>query len=87
MRDLPKAREVDQSDRSAGHRVVHRSAGADPLVMAFVEVLKGEHLKGPVRGQRSPDPVGAVRCLAVTGALDEVHLGGTLLEPLVADSV
>ena len=72
---------------SAGHRVVHRSAGADPLVMAFVEVLEGEHLKGVVCGQRSPDPVRAVGCLAVPRALDEIHLGGTLLQPLVAHSV
>ena len=87
MRDLPEAREVDQPDRSAGHRVVHRSAGADPLMMAFVEVLEGEHLKGVVCGQRSPDPVRAVRCLAVPRALDEIHLGGTLLQPLVAHSM
>jgi hypothetical protein len=88
MRDLPEAREVDQSDCSAGHRVVHRSAGADPLVMAFVEVLRGEHLKGVVRGQRSPDPVRAVGCLAPPRALDEMMLlGGTLLQPFVAHSV
>jgi hypothetical protein len=87
MRGLPEAREVDQSDVSAGHRVVHRSAGADPLVMAFVEVLEGEHLEGLVCGQRSPDPVRTVGCLAVPRALDEIHLGGTLLQRLVAHSV
>jgi hypothetical protein len=48
MRDLPEAREVDQSDRFAGHRVVHRSAGADPLMMALIEVLEGEHLEGAI---------------------------------------
>jgi hypothetical protein len=88
MRDRPEARQVDEPDDLAGHRVVHRRAGADPLVMAFVEVLKGEHLKGVVCGQRSPDPVRAVGCLAVPRALDEIHhLGGTLLQPLVAHSV
>ena len=55
--------------------------------MAFVEVLEGEHLEGVVCGQRSPDPVRAVGCLAVPRALDEIHLGGTLLQPLVAHSV
>ena len=87
MRDLPKAREIDQSDRPAGGRVVHRSAGADPLMMAFVEVLEGEHLEGVVCGQRGPDPVRAVGCLAVPRALDEIHLGGTLLQPHVTRSV
>jgi hypothetical protein len=55
--------------------------------MEFVEVFEGEHLKGAVCGQRSPDPVRAVGCLAVPRALDEMHLGGTLLQPLVAHSV
>jgi hypothetical protein len=87
MRGRPEAREVNQSDRLAGHRVVHRSAGADPLMMEFVEVLEGEHLEGMVCGQRSPDPVRAVGCLAVPRALDEIHLGGTLLQPLVAHPV
>jgi hypothetical protein len=66
---------------------VHRSAGADPLVMALVEVLEGEHLEGAVCGEGSPDPVRAVGCLAVPRALDEIHLGGALLQPLVAHSV
>ena len=88
MRGIPEAREVDQSDHLAGHRVVHRSAGADPLVMEFVEVLEGEHLDGVVCGQRGPDPVRAVGRLAVPRALDEVHLGGgTLLQPLVPHSM
>jgi hypothetical protein len=52
--------------------------------MAFVEVLECEHLEGVVCGQGSPDPVRAVRCLAVPCALDEIHLGGTLLQPFVA---
>ena len=55
--------------------------------MAFVEVLEGEHLEGVVCSQRGPDPVRAVGCLAVPRALDEIHLGGTLLQPLVAHSV
>lgn len=40
-----------------------------------------------VCSQRGPDSVRAVRCLAVLRALDEVHLGGTLLQRLVAHSV
>ena len=55
--------------------------------MAFVEVLEREHLEGVVRGQRSPDPVRAVGCLAVPRTLDEIHLGGALLQPLVTHSV
>src|SRR3954447_2906701 len=55
--------------------------------MPFVEVLEGEYLVGVVCGERSPDPVRAVGCLAVLRALDEIHLGSMLLQPLVAHSV
>jgi hypothetical protein len=79
MRDPPEARQVDQSDCFAGYQVVHRSAGANPVVMAFVEMLEGEHLKGVVCCQRSPDPVRAVGCLAVLRTLAEIHLSCTLL--------
>ena len=56
--------------------------------MEFVEVLEGEHLEGVVGGQRSPNPVRAVGCLAIPRALNEVHLGGgPLLQPLVPHSM
>jgi hypothetical protein len=40
-----------------------------------------------VGGQRGPDSVRSADCFAKPGALDQIHLGGTLLQPIVADSV
>src|ERR671914_1878 len=82
VRDLPGAREVDQSDDSAGYRIVHRGARADPLVVALVEVLEGEYLKGVICGERCPDAVRAVDRFAQPCALEEIHLASPLLQPL-----
>ena len=73
---LPRAREVDDSEDSAGYRVVHGRARARPPMVSLVEVLEGEHLQGVISGEHRPDAVRSGRGFAVPGALDEVHLGG-----------
>ena len=80
MGDLPEAREIDESHYLAGHRVVHRRAGAEPLVVALVEVLESEHLKRVIRGERRPDTVRAIDRLAEECALHEIHLGRARLQ-------
>ena len=87
VRDLPEAGEVDESDHPARPRIVHWSASADPVVVACVEVLEGKHLKGVICGERRPNAVRAVNCLAVSRAFDEMHLGRAVLQPIGADSV
>src|SRR5262249_60168941 len=74
VRSLPEAREVDESNYSAGHRVVHRSPGADPFVVALIEMLEGEDLKSMICRECSPDTVGAVGRFHIPCALEQIHL-------------
>src|SRR3954447_10359519 len=63
------------------------SAGADPFAVVVAEVLEGEHLYRVIYGQRCTDAVRAVDRFAASRALDEIHFGSPLLQPLHAVQV
>src|SRR3954466_192115 len=85
--DLPGAREIDDPDELARDQVVYRCAGAHPFAVVVAVVLEGEHLYRVIHGQRCTDAVRAVDRFAAPRALDKIHLGSPLLQPIRAAQV
>src|SRR5262245_51953930 len=85
MHDLPRTCEVDDPEELAGYRIVDRSRGACPPVLALVEVLETENLQGMIRGKRRSDRIRARCRFAPARTLEKVHVvGSALLQPVGA---